>query len=284
MAIDNSLSVGSSGRAFVFESYGVRVKVAASDDELLAEAEQTVKKALVDNLVRIEGLPVDQSFEIRLDPGDTLHLVLNGTEISFDDQRRRFFKFFDSLLRITVAEHASDKVFVHAGVVGWKGKAIVLPAVSFGGKTTLVHELVKAGADYFSDEYAVFDEQGLVHPFARDLSVRYLEGKTVAERDVNVTSIGGTVGPAPIPVGLVVITHYEADSVWNPVRLSVGQGILEMVPHTIPRLADTARSLKVLNTAVSDAIILKSPRGDATSLALQLLSFFDNNSYLATIT
>ena len=284
MAIDNSRSGCSSERAFVFESYGVRVKVVAPDEDLLAEAEQTVRKALVDNLVTIEGLPVKQAFEIRQDPDKTLHLLLNGGEITFDDQRRRFFKFFDSLLRITVAEHASDKVFVHAGVVGWNGKAIVLPADSFGGKTTLVHELVKAGADYFSDEYAVFDDEGLVHPFPRDLSLRYLEGKTVAERDLNVSSIGGTVGPRPIPVGLVVITRYEPDSTWNPVRLSTGQGILEMVPHTIPRLADTARSLKVLNTAVSDAIILKSPRGDATSLALQLLSFFDNNSYLATIT
>ena len=37
-----------------------------------------------------------------------------------------------------VAERAPDHLFVHAGVVGWEGLAIVMPGASFAGKTTLV--------------------------------------------------------------------------------------------------------------------------------------------------
>ena len=71
-----------------------------------------------------------------------------------------------------VAEEARRGVFVHAGVVGWKGRALVLPGKSGAGKTTLVAELIRAGATYYSDEYAVLDERGRVHPYARPLAVR----------------------------------------------------------------------------------------------------------------
>ena len=37
-----------------------------------------------------------------------------------------------------VAERATDYLFVHAGVVAWEGRAIVMPGASFAGKTTLV--------------------------------------------------------------------------------------------------------------------------------------------------
>ena len=45
-----------------------------------------------------------------------------------------------------VAEHAPDHLFVHAGVVGWNGRAIVMPGASFAGKTTLVQAWLEAGA------------------------------------------------------------------------------------------------------------------------------------------
>lgn len=273
MPIENSLS--SSAHEFVFESYGVRVGVVASDAQLLTEAESTARRALVDNFSRLDAAVMpDHLFSIRSEDDGIFSVYKNGERITYDDRRGRFFKFFDSILRITVAEHAVGRIFVHAGAVAINGRAIVLPGNSFSGKTTLVHELVKAGAEYYSDEYAVFDEFGLVHPFARDLSVRYLDEHTVAEKRVSISSIGGKIGSEPVPVGLVVLTSFEEGAQWNPERLTVGQGILEMVPHTIPRMTDTALSLKVLNTAVSDAIIIRGPRGDAEKLALMLLSFF----------
>ena len=46
-----------------------------------------------------------------------------------------------------VAERAPDHLFVHAGVVGWEGRAIVMPGASFAGKTTLVAGLARGGCD-----------------------------------------------------------------------------------------------------------------------------------------
>ena len=79
---------------------------------------------------------------------------------------------FESHVQLTVAEYAPRRIFVHAGVVGWKDRAILIPGLSHSGKTTLVDQLIRAGATYYSDEYAVLDARGRVHPYPRALGMR----------------------------------------------------------------------------------------------------------------
>ena len=43
---------------------------------------------------------------------------------------------FETDLQLYVAQAARHRVFVHAGVVGWQGQAIVIPGRSFSGKST----------------------------------------------------------------------------------------------------------------------------------------------------
>src|SRR4029453_11068539 len=57
-----------------------------------------------------------------------------------------------SRLEFRVATNSLALIFVHAGVVEWRGRAIVLPGRSRSGKTTLVTALLRAGARYYSDE------------------------------------------------------------------------------------------------------------------------------------
>ncbi len=269
-------------RKISFESYGVRFTIEASDAELLEKAERTARKALVNRLRIIDSKVPENTFRFSSD-GDNLFLFQDGEQISTDaiDGEHRFFRYFNSILRIFVAEHARDTVFIHAGVVGWKGKAIVIPASSFAGKTTLVAELVKNGAEYYSDEYAVLDDEGLVHPFPRDLSVRDAE---FTPYDVSVEELGGKIGSKPIPVGTVLITSYDEGATWDPRRLTVGRGMLEVIPHTIPRNLNAEFSLKVLNTALKDAIILQGFRGEARYFAARFLSLFDDIASLNKIT
>src|SRR3954454_11600786 len=68
-------------------------------------------------------------------------------------------------IQLCVAEHAPDRVFIHAGVVIWNGEAIIIPGRSFAGKSRLVWAMLQAGATYYSDEFAVLDSDGLVHAF-----------------------------------------------------------------------------------------------------------------------
>lgn len=169
-----------------------------------------------------------------------------------------------------VAEWARDHIFVHAGVVGWLGKAIVIPGRSFTGKTTLVAALVRAGATYYSDEFAVLDGHGCVHPFARQLSVR--AGSSEVPGRYPAEALGGATGFTPLPVGLVVVTHFQANAAWRPRRLTPAQTVMALVENTVPIRRRPLSALSALKPVAAVATTLRGARGEATELATKLLS------------
>lgn len=176
---------------------------------------------------------------------------------------------FESSLQLYVAEHSPRRIFVHAGVVGWGGQAIVIPGRSFSGKTTLVAELVRAGADYYSDEYAVLDSDGRVHPYARPLAVR--EGESLKQARQPVEVFGGRAGTMPLPVGLVVTSFYERGARWRPRTLSTGEMVLELLSNTVPARRSPARALAALSKAAGTATSLAGARGEAAYAAAAIL-------------
>lgn len=180
---------------------------------------------------------------------------------------------FESDLQLYVAEWAKRKLFVHAGVVGWHGKAIIMPGRSFSGKTRLVAELVKAGATYYSDEYAVLDSSGRVHPYARPLALRMNGSDRQTKHPVE--SLGGASGRKPLPVGLVVACRYKQGAEWRPRLLSVGQGALEMLANAVPARRDPQSSLATIQRVVSQAPVLKGTRGEAAAAAASILIRLD---------
>ncbi|MEO6333404.1 MAG: hypothetical protein ABIO91_00330, partial [Pyrinomonadaceae bacterium] len=62
----------------VFESYGVRVKIQATDPQLLIDAEWTSRKALLDRLEILESREADHTFSFESDAKGTVYLFLNG--------------------------------------------------------------------------------------------------------------------------------------------------------------------------------------------------------------
>jgi hypothetical protein len=179
------------------------------------------------------------------------------------------FERLESDLRLYVAERSPRRVFVHAGVVGWRGRAVVIPGPSLSGKTTLVAELVRAGAEYYSDEYAVFDAAGRVYPYARPLAVR--EGGGLGQTRRSVEEFGGRAGEVPLPIGLVVATRYERGAVWRPRRLTAGECVLELLSNTVPARRSPGRALSALTKAAAGATILAGPRGGAAAVAEAIL-------------
>lgn len=198
------------------------------------------------------------------------HLLYAGAELvarSLD--REAVFERFESDLQLYVAERAPRRVFVHAGVVGWRGRAVVIPGRSMSGKTTLVAELVRAGADYYSDEYAVIDAGGLVHPYARPLAVR--EGAGLGQTRRTVEELGGRAGEGPLPIGLVAVSRYERGAGWRPRRLTPGECVLELLSNTVPARRSPARALGALTKAAAGANALAGSRGEAALVAEAIL-------------
>jgi hypothetical protein len=177
-------------------------------------------------------------------------------------------EILESDLRLSVASESKRRIFMHAGVVGWNGRAILLPGRTLTGKTTLVAELLRAGATYYSDELAVLDARGRVHPFAKALSIRRKGEREAREAP---EALGSAAGTRPLPVGMIALTRYQSGARWRPTQLTPGRGLLELLTHTVPVRRRTEASLSALRRAVTQVPILKGLRGEAKETASALL-------------
>src|SRR5207253_10364077 len=132
-------------------AYGVRVGIRVSDPAVLSRAIERLppgwkvaRTTTIDHLYSlISGTVKPDSRVRRLSLGywDILRIARSR---DFED----VLDAFESHIQLTVAEHAPERVFVHAGVVARNGKAILIPGLSHTGKSTLVSELIRAGATY----------------------------------------------------------------------------------------------------------------------------------------
>lgn len=165
---------------------------------------------------------------------------------------------FSKDLGLYVGEETRWRVFVHASVVAWKGKAVVLLGSSQSGQTTLLAELVRRGATYYSDEYAVLDARGRVHPYVVALGDD--------SSDVRRMAASGAVGVKPVPLGMVVVSSYKAGAKWRARSLSAGQGALELLAQTVPARRKPKATLAALQQAVLSAQVLKGTRGEAAEM------------------
>jgi hypothetical protein len=177
---------------------------------------------------------------------------------------------FETDLHRYIAEATSDMTFLHAGVVGWRGRAIVLPGRSLSGKTTLVREMLRLGATYYSDEFAVVDNSGLVHPFARPLGIR--EDISYSQTKYTAEGLGAASGVKPLPMGMAVICIYEAGARWQPAPLSQGQGALELLANSVAVRSQPHQTLRRLHKLSRHSLFIKGTRGEAHAVAASILN------------
>jgi hypothetical protein len=170
-----------------------------------------------------------------------------------------------------IAESATEHVFLHAGVVACRGKAILLPGRSFCGKSALVRELLLQGAVYLSDEFAVLDEDGLVHPFPRPLSLRTWEGRFPCQP----IDLGAQTAVGPMPVQLVAFTHFEPTGKFRPSPITPGKAMMELLNNVVAVRANPRKSLRTVRSVTSESILIKSARGEASETAALMLQLAD---------
>jgi len=261
-----------------FQSFGVKIGVKAEKSVHLKKVLGELEKIFPNGIEKIYDEEVEHQFYIKSKNGGTSELYRDGEKIFESLVGENFYEAVESQIRITIAEFAVGKVFLHAGVVGWKDRAIIIPAQSWSGKSTLVAELVKKGALYYSDEYAVLDREGNVEPFPKWLSLRGISGE-YTQVDCPVKSLGGVAGTKTLPVGMVLIARYnkakKVPQKWKPKRLSGGQGMMEILRHTVPIRNKPKFVLEVLKKLTTRAIIVKTVRGEAKEFAETLLNYFE---------
>ena len=253
--------------AFAVTGYGVRVGVRVNDAALIERLRSRLPPGAkispmgtVDRMLSVIQAPPSERRGVK-----NYHLLYADHMVVGRSHRLdAVLDNYDTHLRMAMAELSRRKLFVHAGVVAWKDRAILLPGRTLAGKTHLVAELVKAGATYLSDEYAVLDEDGFVHPFAKPLSMR--PSTTAPQVETPVEEIGGVPGRTPVPVGLVVMSQFEGAR-WRPKRLTTGQGVLELLDNTFSAPQSPEHAIRILGRVASGATVLKGKRGDAGTMS-----------------
>jgi hypothetical protein len=252
-----------------FESFGLRMEARASDPEMLERIEPLLPP--LSRRTEIAENGVDRLRFGIIEEVDGYHSVWNPSTMVVNHVGLELaLVTLEGQIRSWLAVNAPGYIFVHAGAVADDGKVIVIPGESFAGKSTLVAELVKRGAKYFSDEFAVIDQDGLVHPYPRLLGLRSRDSRT--QQNVAIETFGGTAGDIALPMSLAVVTHYVPGAEWAPRRLTTGEGALALLSRTVPARARPQESLQVLTKAINGATVLEGERGEAEAFADLLLS------------
>ncbi|MFQ5704245.1 MAG: hypothetical protein ACE5HT_09505 [Gemmatimonadales bacterium] len=249
-------------------SYGVKIGVRVSEPDVL----ERIAALLPPGWKPARTPKVERLYSLRVGGQGTRAgvrrfnlLYADAEQVSRTMELGQALETLESDLQLYVAETARRRVFVHAGVVRWRGHAIVIPGRAFSGKSTLVMELIEAGATYYSDEYAVCDRQGRVHPYPKPPSLRSNGGvarpKGVAPR----------AGVKPIPVGVVLLTSYRPGARWRPRVLSQGRAVLEILRQTVSARMDPGVAIDTLQQVAAGALVLKGVRGEAREMVDSLV-------------
>lgn len=226
------------------------------DDFALAENEGS----RFDPDVRFEIRPVSQGRPGRLIRDERIVFEVDDP---FEFERRAL-----SELHLAVAVHARDGVFIHAGAVAWRNVGIVIPGRSMSGKTTLVAALLDQGATYLSDEYAVLDGVGRVHPYPKPMVVRSADGSSrfVAVDDPRTD---------PVPVRVIASTRYAAGNSWDPELITGAGVVLPLVENAVVARLAPERVLEACAAVGRQAVCWSGPRSEASVTAAMILARLD---------
>lgn len=258
--------------AISFECYGLRIGIRCDSRQLLDSIAARLPPCrspspspIVERLYSIvtggPGPHGVRRFFLLYQGGARLLRTLNAGDI---------LDALDTDVRLYVAERSTSCLSIHAGVVGWKGHAIVIPGRSMSGKTTMVKAFLDQGATYYSDDCAFVDDRGFAHPYATPLSMR--DESTARPRRVPPEQLGAVTGVEPLPVSLVVLTSYRRGAAWRPQPLSPGQAVIALVRHSASVRGHPQLALARLHQMVVNARVLNGVHGDASEVCRQLIA------------
>ncbi len=200
----------------------------------------------------------DAVFQLERSGGE-FQLVTRGEVIARSPLLEAVIPALQSWIDDAVVHRVTGAVPLHSGTVTWNGAALLLPGSSFSGKSTLVAALVRRGCIYFSDECALIDSNGRVHPYPRALMLR--DGRP-SQQAVLASEWNAETGTAPAPVRLILEVRYESGAAWNVRPIQQSDMVLTLLKHTPRELAGEPDILATLACLASGAACYTGVRGE----------------------
>ena len=133
--------------AIAFEAFGARIGIRIAES-----VASDVRPRLPPRARLITSEDYDTAYSVNSIPSKSsshtiYQLERDGADVGSYRSLSRIGRELESDMHFRVALAARDFLFVHAGVVQWKGQAVVVPGRTETGKSSLIMALVHAGAE-----------------------------------------------------------------------------------------------------------------------------------------
>jgi hypothetical protein len=255
--------------SFSLRAFGCNIQVATNS----SDAYTVLKRYVFPSLPRAAKLDkVDLSIRIVRD-GNQFQLLVDDVFVASASEPIHLVPDVIRALDDAVLPCLTTLRAVHAGTVVWDGRALLLPGISHAGKSALVAELLRRGATYFSDEYALIDLEGYVHPYPRPLLVRNGAPK---QYPVLADECNASVGNAPAKVGWILALQYQPSSTWTVTPITQGEALLTLLRNTPHVLAETPDLVDVFQRAIAGAVCYTGHRSEAAHAVDEILRLINS--------
>jgi hypothetical protein len=250
---------------FEMRAFGCNILVEAD----CLETYTILERYVFPSFPRLVSTTAERDIFIRLDR------VANQSQLSIDAvvvaSAGRTISLVPDLIRAlddAVIQRLSALRAVHAGAVLWGERALLLPGATHAGKSSLVAELLRRGATYFSDEYALIDSEGRVHPYPRPLLLR---NGSPEQFPVLPAECNASIGDNPAPVGWILSLEYLPENTWSVGAVSQSEALLLLLRNTPHVLSESPDLVAVFQRAVAGTTCFVGRRPDANEAVSQIL-------------
>ena len=180
-----------------------------------------------------------------------------------------------SSIELWAADRSTEHVAVHAAVLAHDDRVIVLPGRSGIGKSTLALALIRAGAIYYSDEFAVFNQRGEVLPYPRPLALKQNRGGNhVRVLHVQPCRLGAVVGRRPLSVKVIANLPFDPGlEAVDAQPQSPALGALHLIENSVAARSQPRAVLDVAARVASESETLVGKRGPSEEAAEFLLRY-----------
>ena len=262
---------------FAMRLFGLEIRIEAGSPAILAALDRYLFPWLprlpLASGDEIPSLPPALNFRMHERAGGIVILRDDKTEITAESVETAI-PLLQSAIDESVVGQCSDVAFVHAGVVAVDNAAILFPGISHAGKSTLVAELVRRGATYFSDEYAVIGADGSVYPYPRALMLR---NGVPEQRPVLPAELAAAVGTGSVPPRLIIMLRYVEGERFQVRKIAHAEALMILLQSTPQVLADAPHIFKLLGRVAASAVTFSGVRGEASQAAEHIFALVEQH-------
>jgi hypothetical protein len=254
-------------RTFGFDvrAFGCNIRVATT----CLEVQSILERYVFSSLPRTDSAAGQADIVVRVvRVAEQLQLSVEDVVVA---SAERAISLVPDLVRVldeAVIQRLTGLRAVHAGAVQWGERVLLLPGATHAGKSSLVAELLRRGATYFSDEYALIDSEGRVHPYPRPLLLR---NGCPEQFPVLPGECNASVGDTPVPVGWILSLEYKPAGTWSVAAVPQSEGVLTLLRNTPHVLEESPNMVAAFQRAVAGATCYAGCRTEAVHAADQIL-------------